>query len=162
VPSFALFGTYQAQIGGPSACSQYDQVVASTGVNITDGILQLSLANGFRPTVGQTFTIINNTGSSAVSGVFEGVPEGTTVSGGGYDFKLSYVGGTGNDVTLTTIGLSGTSSTGAGSNDGTTTPGTPNTGLAGLVAHPLTTLAAAITAAVVIVGIARRLRPVKQ
>jgi hypothetical protein len=49
--------------------------------------------------------IINNQGSSAVSGTFSGLPEGSTVTvtvnRTVMTFRISYVGGTGNDATLT-------------------------------------------------------------
>jgi hypothetical protein len=47
--------------------------------------------------------IINNAGSQAVAGIYAGLPEGSTITVGGHQYKISYVGGTGNDVTLTRI-----------------------------------------------------------
>jgi hypothetical protein len=48
------------------------------------------------------FTIINNDGADAVVGTFAGLAEGSLVTTGGHQFRISYVGGTGaNDVTLT-------------------------------------------------------------
>ncbi|NDC00804.1 MAG: hypothetical protein EBZ83_05230, partial [Verrucomicrobia bacterium] len=62
---------------------------------------------GFAPTPNQTLTVINNTGSGAVSGTFSGQPEGSTITvnynGDTFTFQVSYTGGTGNDVTLTRI-----------------------------------------------------------
>ena len=51
--------------------------------------------------IGDVFTIINNDGTDAVVGTFNGIAEGGLFSANGYDFTVSYVGGTGNDVTLT-------------------------------------------------------------
>jgi hypothetical protein len=54
------------------------------------------------------FTIIDNDGSDAVTagfyganGAFAGLPEGATITFNGVPLRISYMGGTGNDVTLT-------------------------------------------------------------
>jgi len=114
-------GTYQAEIGGTTACSGYDQLDVTGTVTLDDGntppnqgILQLSIVNGFKPTAGQTFEIINNEGSSAVKDTFSGLPEGSEVTISGYVFKISYVGGTGNDVVLTVVSVPKTPDTGLG------------------------------------------------
>jgi len=49
---------------------------------------------------GMSFTIINNDGADPVSGTFNGFPEGAALSLGGRPFKVTYVGGDGNDVVL--------------------------------------------------------------
>ncbi len=68
------------------------------------GRLEVSLINGFAPSGNQPFVIVNNDATDAVSGIFTGLPEGGVVSApGGSQFKISYVGGNGNDVTLTFI-----------------------------------------------------------
>src|SRR5262249_20734986 len=61
----------------------------------------LDLALGFTPARGNTFTIIDNTGTAPVSGTFARLPEGGTTTVNGTTFRISYVGGTGNDVVLT-------------------------------------------------------------
>ena len=62
--------------------------------------------------VGYTFTGINNThASNGVTGIFAGLPQGTTIAttdtaGNAVNVQISYVGGTGsNDVTLKIVGL---------------------------------------------------------
>ena len=60
-----------------------------------------TLGAGFTPTLGQTFTIIDNDGVDPVQGTFAGVPQNGFVTIGGASYKVSYTGGTGNDVTLT-------------------------------------------------------------
>lgn len=51
---------------------------------------------------GTALTLIDNDGSDAFTGTFNGVPEGATVvANSGQSFKVSYVGGTGNDLVLT-------------------------------------------------------------
>ena len=54
--------------------------------------------------VGNTFTILNNTGTDPIVGTFASLPEGATFIANGVTFHVSYVGGTGNDVVLTVAG----------------------------------------------------------
>jgi len=157
-------GTYLAQIGGTNACADYDQLQVSGSVNVTGGTLQTSVINSFAPTAGQTFEIIDNTGGSAVTGTFAGLPEGATFTSGGATFKISYVGGTGNDVTLTVVGASGSSGSGSSGTSGSSgssaaAPKTPNTGLDAVLANPAAIFAASSVAALTLVLTARRLKP---
>lgn len=50
---------------------------------------------------GTSFTIVNKTGSGAVSGAFSGKQQGSVFPASGYNWLISYTGGDGNDVTLT-------------------------------------------------------------
>lgn len=52
---------------------------------------------------GATFVVVSNAGGAAVSGTFAGKPEGFTFAADGYWWRVSYVGGSGNDVTLTIV-----------------------------------------------------------
>ena len=67
------------------------------------GPVTLSLA--FAPTAGTQLTVVNNTGSSAITGTFNNLTEGQLISmpfaSNIYTFVASYVGGTGNDLVLT-------------------------------------------------------------
>jgi formylglycine-generating enzyme required for sulfatase activity/sugar lactone lactonase YvrE len=60
---------------------------------------------------GQVFTLVNNTGASPIIGTFTGLAEGATFSatfgGDTFIFRISYVGGDGNDITLTRVGGEG-------------------------------------------------------
>jgi hypothetical protein len=77
-----------------------DQIQAIGSVTLA-GTLSVVFP-GAPPTLGQSFTIINNDGSDPVSGTFEGLPEGATVTGpSGAKLTITYRGGDGNDVTLT-------------------------------------------------------------
>ena len=114
-------GIYQAEIGGTTACSGYDQLDVTGTVTLnngatppTPGTLDVSLINGFVPKAGQTFEIINNEGNSTISGTFSGLPEGSEITVSGVVFKISYVGGTGNDVVLTVVSVPKTPDTGFG------------------------------------------------
>jgi fibronectin-binding autotransporter adhesin len=124
--SLQLGGTYQAEIGGTTACSDHDQLVVSGAVSLEDGVgsqatLATSLYGGFKPSAGQSYTIINNTGSGAVVNTFTGLPEGATFTVDGYVFRITYKGGDGNDVVLTVMSV----------------PSVPNTGLALVTGNPV-------------------------
>ena len=67
------------------------------------GSATLSLSTTFTGSVGTVFTIIDNQGSSAVTGTFNALVEGAVITANGKDYQISYVGGTGNDVTLTVV-----------------------------------------------------------
>jgi hypothetical protein len=58
---------------------------------------------GYAPTVGASFLVLDNDGSDPIAGTFAGLPEGKTFAVGGKYLKISYVGGTGNDVVLTAV-----------------------------------------------------------
>jgi len=149
--SLMLSGTYLAQVGGVNACTDYDQLQISNSIDLTNGILQLNLLSGFTPTIGQSFTIINNSGNNAIIGTFNGLPEGATFTSGNSTFKITYTGGNGNDVVVTAV-VPVVSAV---------TPGSPNTGLTAVRAHPLITLLVSGGATLGLVIIARRLKPLK-
>src|SRR5205085_9855016 len=90
-------GPLAVELNGPTAGTQYDQL-AINGTVTLGGALNLAL--GFTPTPGAAYTVLDNDGTDAVTGTFAGVPEGGRVTAGGFDFRVSYAGGTGNDVTL--------------------------------------------------------------
>ena len=52
------------------------------------------------PAVLQSYTIVSNDGTDLVSGIFNGLPEGTPISYAGGTVYISYTGGDGNDVVL--------------------------------------------------------------
>jgi hypothetical protein len=91
-------------ITGPTAGSQYSQVAVRAGNSGTvtlGGSLNVSAVSGLATNT--TFTIIDNDGTDAVSGTFAGLPNNATFFQSGYTWRVSYVGGTGNDVTLTIL-----------------------------------------------------------
>ena len=85
----------------PGYESTYLQV--SGTVNLGGATLNLDVFGNFAPPINKPFVIIDNDGTDAVSGTFAGMPEGAIVGGRGYAFRISYVGGTGNDVTVTRV-----------------------------------------------------------
>ena len=100
--------TFEVELGGTTAGTSYDQIVV-TGVDgftaIAGSTLDLSLIDGFAPDVGDTFTIVSSLQSHAVSGNFNGLSEGTRFVVDNSIFSISYKGGDGNDIVLTTEGV---------------------------------------------------------
>jgi autotransporter-associated beta strand protein len=140
--NLTLSGTYQAEIGGTTACSGYDQLKVTGTVNVTGGTLSASLYNGYQPKAGETYAIIDNDGSDAVTGTFTGLAEGATFNLGGYVLQISYAGGDGNDVVLSVKSV----------------PATPDTGFGLIASHPAFTLLSTTLMAGGIFGIAKRSR----
>jgi len=90
--------TLNEEIDGATAGTQYDQlVVTGGGVDLAGATLA---ASGSITSSEAKLTIIDNRGASPITGTFAGLPEGSTVTVNGVDFRISYVGGDGNDVTL--------------------------------------------------------------
>jgi autotransporter-associated beta strand protein len=89
--------------GTTPGAAGYDQLRVIGGVFIGMSVLELHVS--FDPPPRSTFTIVDNDGSDPVNGTFAGLDEGATVSvGDGYSFRISYVGGDGNDIVLTLTG----------------------------------------------------------
>jgi hypothetical protein len=83
---------------------EFDALLVQGGVTL-DGTLDVGLLSGFLPRLGDIFTIIDNQGTNAVSGMFS---QGSLIGAGGYLFGINYGGGDGNDVVLFTLsGLDG-------------------------------------------------------
>ena len=89
-------GILQVRVTG-AAPSQYDRVVVNGRV-VLGGTL--SIAQGVSLAPGTTITLIQNDGVDAIGGVFTGLGEGSIVYVAGTAARISYRGGTGNDVTL--------------------------------------------------------------
>lgn len=77
-----------------------DKVQVTGTVNLGGATLTFD-TTGFTNAGGERFTLIDNDGTDAVVGTFAGLAEGATVDVAGTSFRISYVGGTGNDVVLT-------------------------------------------------------------
>jgi autotransporter-associated beta strand protein len=80
-----------------------DNLDVTGTVVLNAATLNVSLLGGYVHTPGTVHTIISNDGTDPVSGTFPGFPEGATVTSGDDEFRISYVGGTGNDITLTAL-----------------------------------------------------------
>ena len=69
--------------------------------------ITLNVGLGFAPAPGAVLTLVNNTGVNPVTGTFNGLPNGGTISAtfnsATYLFQINYAGGNGNDITLTRV-----------------------------------------------------------
>ncbi|HEY0545157.1 MAG TPA: FG-GAP-like repeat-containing protein [Pyrinomonadaceae bacterium] len=93
---------FAPKLNGNTAGSGYDQLNVTGTVDLTGGVLLPAIFPGFTPSVGDVYTIINNDGTDAVIGTFTGLPEGANLTTpAGINFRISYIGGTGNDVVIT-------------------------------------------------------------
>ncbi len=138
-----IAGTYIVEIGGTAACTGYDQMKVTGTVDLTNGLISAAIVNKYQPVAGAKYTIIDNDGADKITGTLKDLAEGATFkTPSGTVLKISYVGGDGNDVTLTVVSV-----------------GTPDTGFGMLLNSPLTILAAATLAAGAILMMSRRLAP---
>ncbi len=96
-------GTLRFRINGTVVGSGYDQLKTPGPITLA-GTLELVAV----PTlaVGNSFTLIDNTGTATVSGTFAGLPPATAFFADDQWWSISYTGGTGNDVVLTRISAS--------------------------------------------------------
>ncbi|MEI7852790.1 MAG: Ig-like domain repeat protein [Planctomycetota bacterium] len=102
--------SFDLNTSGTVAGTAYDQLAVNGTVNLS-GSPVLNVKLNFNPIVrGNSYTIISNDGSDPVVGTFSGQAEGSLVTvldaeGDSVSYRISYVGGTGNDVTLTCVGV---------------------------------------------------------
>lgn len=97
-------GNIRFRINGPNAGTQYDQLIlgSATSDMTLAGTLDLIAMPGLA--AGDSYLIIDNSGSSnAVVGTFAGLPEGAEFYEDEQWWRISYTGGTGNDVVLSRI-----------------------------------------------------------
>ncbi len=89
-------------LSGTNALSQYSQLNVTEGLTLGGSTLNLTL--GFAPAVGQSFTLVNNTSSSPITGQFaQGRVINVSYNGVAYAFSINYAGGDGNDIVLTVM-----------------------------------------------------------
>ena len=96
--TLASGSTATMELNGTTAGTGYDQINVTGTVTISNATLNATV--GYTPANGDVYTLIDNDGVDAVTGTFDGLTEGATLTIGGSSFKISYLGGTGNDVTL--------------------------------------------------------------
>lgn len=103
--NFGNSGVYKVKILNKD---HYDQISVDLGVILDGGSLDLTYLEGCVIKKGDTFTIIDNKGTSPITGsltgtggTFKDLPEGAEITVSGVTFKISYVGGDGNDIVLT-------------------------------------------------------------
>jgi hypothetical protein len=89
---------------GDGTGATYTQLTVAGDVNITG--VDLILSGSHVPAEGQTFILVDNLGANAITGTFNGLPEGALITSAPFNTRwarISYVGGTGNDVVLTVL-----------------------------------------------------------
>jgi len=100
----ASAGSVRFRINGATVGTQFDQLRLTGGTSaITlSGTLDLVAAPALA--AGSSYRIIDNTGSSsAITGTFAGLPQNAEFFENAQWWRISYTGGTGNDVVLTRI-----------------------------------------------------------
>jgi len=99
--TFKADSTYTCKLNTNNA--RADQVIAR-GVTIEAGAqFSLQPVTNKKLTNGSVFTVINNTSASPITGTFANLPDGSTFTSGRNQYKVSYAGGTGKDLTLTVM-----------------------------------------------------------
>lgn len=99
---FGEFAKLNIELGGLLAGLDYDQLTVH-GSAWLDGLLSIDLTDGFNPTLGNSFTVIRNRGSSPLFGQFIGLNQGASLFAGGHQFTVDYFGGSGHDFVLTSV-----------------------------------------------------------
>lgn len=105
--TFVTGSTYYAEIQSTSAFDQLavgeEYTLLGNPIVLGNATLNVTLSSGYKIAQGDKFTIIDNKSSRPVSGTFLNQAEGSVFSVGDGTFSISYVGGDGNDVVLTTV-----------------------------------------------------------
>ena len=86
----------------PTPGSGHDQIAVNGTVTLNDPTLLINYP-GALPALGSSFTIIANDGVDAVTGTFAGLPEGAMFNVGFTTLRITYLGGTGNDVAVMVV-----------------------------------------------------------
>ncbi len=145
-------GVYKAKILNKD---HYDQTSVEQSVNLNGGSLDLTYLEGGVIKKGDTFTIIDNKGTIPVQGTFKDLPEGAEITAGGVTFKISYVGGDGNDVVLTALNDSVAPKASVASKD-PKAPKAPNTGGEKLAVNLIGAIAGVASAAALLIVAKRK------
>ena len=102
--TFGSTGEFTVALNGTNTGTSYSQLNVTGTVSLASAGLQV-MAGGVGA-VNSRYTIINNDAADSEIGIFNGLPEGATVTANnGTQYAISYQGGTGNDVVLTQISL---------------------------------------------------------
>ncbi|MBG0841929.1 Ig-like domain-containing protein [Pseudomonas toyotomiensis] len=93
--------TLALDINGATAGTGYDRVVVNGNVDVSGATL--AVTHGYAAGSGNSYTVIVNDVADAVVGTFSGISEGGkfNAAGNGTELTTSYIGGDGNDLTLT-------------------------------------------------------------
>src|SRR5262249_33590220 len=100
--AFAPGATFAVDLNGASVGTGFDQLRVNGSVDL--GNATLAVALNYSPAAGDHYLLVENDGADPIVNTFLGLPQGAPVDVGGRVFHISYVGGDGNDVELTTNG----------------------------------------------------------
>ena len=89
--------TYQAELNLGTGAG--DTITSKSITLLNNPKLELIPTAGTLP-FGTSYIIVNNTGTASIAGIFKDLPEMATIAAGGYNFRITYRGGDGNDVEL--------------------------------------------------------------
>ena len=98
--TFQPSATFSILVNGTEAGTDYSQLQAGGPIDLGQSTLNLQF--GFVPPVGSRFEILTNTGAAPITSTFAGLAEGAVFTQGGYEFQITYQGGTGGDSTVLT------------------------------------------------------------
>ncbi len=129
-----LAGSYDVEINGATACTEYDQTDVTGAVDVTGGTLNVAILPAYTPALNTEFVIIKNDAADGVTGVFANYAQGARFDVAGVTYEVSYKGGDGNDVTLTAVAVPAAAKT-------------PDTGVGSLLSSPFASLTAMIMVA---------------
>lgn len=104
--TLAAGSTYQQEITGATACSQYDRAVVNGAVDLGGATLQVNQLAGFTPAQNLVFTVIDGT---SLTGTFAGLSNGAVFDVNGVKYRINY-NATG-EVTLTVVNSAVTATT---------------------------------------------------
>ncbi len=104
----AVFGpsaNYQTTLSTTVAGLKNTRLDVAGTVTLGSSTLVTQIINGGDPNahLGDSIVIINTGGTAPVQGTFNGLPEGSVYIHSPTNFRVSYIGGDGNDVTLTVV-----------------------------------------------------------
>ena len=85
-------GTYEARSNAAVSVNGAISLSGNLSANFPRGIL-----------VGSSFVILRKTGAGPLGSTFSGLAEGQTFTASGYDWTITYTGGDGNDVRITSL-----------------------------------------------------------
>jgi hypothetical protein len=132
-------GSYDVEINGAAQCTEYDSMTVVGTVDLgSDTTLNVSRLDSFKPKVNDTFAIIVNDGTDAVTGTFKGLANGSSFTVAGYTYQINYDAGQDNNDVLLLVKA---------------TPTTPDTGIGSLLTSPITAALSALAALSVVGGL---------
>jgi autotransporter-associated beta strand protein len=103
--------TFSVALNGPNPGTDYSQLIVANSGSVSLGGATLSATAVPLSTVNNQFMIIDNTGTQPISGTFAGLPQGAQLMISNEPYRITYTGGDGNDVVLTSLVNSTTSVT---------------------------------------------------